>query len=531
MTGEQHHKHVGVFALTICLVLLATGLWMLLFRPLTIDDAFITFRFSHNANQGHGLVWNVGESPVEGMTSFLWTVILIPFASDKHSLYLWAKVLGALAGLGAAYVILESVKLAFGGRCIQWGALFLVVCPLLAFHSLNGLETGLVLLLTSAMLFSSIKILSRPNGSISGSLRWAVVLGLLWLAGGMTRPELVLYGLLMSLFVFLRLESGRRRARLSAALFLSFVLPGSIYFVSRWQYFGFPFPLPFYAKHSEALISPHGTGYVALSFLGVLGGLGALGFLSYFIRGCSEHLRGIIGISLWPALIVCLCYAFFDPLMGFVYRFTTPFIGPLIVAASGSVCTVRSGTSVGRIRLLTSSLVVLATAQLLSGAIPAYHWAHINSEATRDCHQRVGETLALVSEDGSLIAVADVGGPAFFSGWKSHETLGLVTPEASMDGLSTGQLIESFKPDVLIISSYRKDKGVPDYARGYRLAKAVPWLVFSDEGPKSYQCVLARTDYPRFDELRTRLRDVGSREFPLPWYFRAYIWLKKSFRQ
>lgn len=39
------------------------------------EDAFISFRYSRNLVEGHGLVFNIGEKPVEGYTNFLWVLI------------------------------------------------------------------------------------------------------------------------------------------------------------------------------------------------------------------------------------------------------------------------------------------------------------------------------------------------------------------------------------------------------------------------------------------------------------------------
>ena len=39
------------------------------------EDAFISFRYSQNLADGHGLVFNVGER-VWGYSNFLWTVLL-----------------------------------------------------------------------------------------------------------------------------------------------------------------------------------------------------------------------------------------------------------------------------------------------------------------------------------------------------------------------------------------------------------------------------------------------------------------------
>ncbi|MGD2207611.1 MAG: hypothetical protein PVH17_12630, partial [Anaerolineae bacterium] len=43
--------------------------------PLTVDDAYISFRYSDNLARGHGLVWNIGQDPVEGYTNFLWVLL------------------------------------------------------------------------------------------------------------------------------------------------------------------------------------------------------------------------------------------------------------------------------------------------------------------------------------------------------------------------------------------------------------------------------------------------------------------------
>lgn len=37
-----------------------------LFLKCLAEDSFISFRFAKNFANGHGLVWNLGEKPVEG---------------------------------------------------------------------------------------------------------------------------------------------------------------------------------------------------------------------------------------------------------------------------------------------------------------------------------------------------------------------------------------------------------------------------------------------------------------------------------
>src|SRR5262245_2787031 len=38
------------------------------------DDAYISMRYARHLVDGHGLVWNVGEAPIEGFTNFLWVL-------------------------------------------------------------------------------------------------------------------------------------------------------------------------------------------------------------------------------------------------------------------------------------------------------------------------------------------------------------------------------------------------------------------------------------------------------------------------
>ena len=71
---DNHRMRRGVVLLFgVTLALLLAHAW--LYRFLT-DDAFISFRYSVNLAQGHGLVFNPGGERVEGYSNFLWVVIL-----------------------------------------------------------------------------------------------------------------------------------------------------------------------------------------------------------------------------------------------------------------------------------------------------------------------------------------------------------------------------------------------------------------------------------------------------------------------
>ncbi len=65
----------AVDLVSVCLVTgLAAALAIsavILERHLIFDDAFISYRYARNLADGFGLVWNLGEAPVEGFTNLL----------------------------------------------------------------------------------------------------------------------------------------------------------------------------------------------------------------------------------------------------------------------------------------------------------------------------------------------------------------------------------------------------------------------------------------------------------------------------
>ena len=246
----------------------------------------------------------------------------------------------------------------------------------------------------------------------------------------------------------------------------------------------------------------------------------------------NDYRRRILGLLIWPTVLLCTSYMFFDPVMGFVYRFTSPFLAPLLVAAVGTVYWVGQGGNTRFLRTVLKGLVLVTTLQLCSAVLPAYHWAHINSAETRSFHQRFGEVLNSISDTGKLVAFNDVGGPALFSGWDTLEGAGLVTPEVPFQNASKVDLVRSFNPDVIIESGCAATQSFPEHEKqGYRLLKPVPWIVYGDDGPKFYQCILGKTDYRALPELQEKLMQMGGPEIQTPWYLELFQWIKRIARQ
>ena len=71
-----------------------------------LDDAMISMRYARNLAEGHGLVWNPGEAPVEGYTNLLWTL----WMAAVHLLNLPESYVSlAIAASGGLTVVVSSL--------------------------------------------------------------------------------------------------------------------------------------------------------------------------------------------------------------------------------------------------------------------------------------------------------------------------------------------------------------------------------------------------------------------------------------
>ena len=119
-----------------------------------VDDAMISMRYARNLAEGHGLVWNVGQPPIEGFTNLGWTFVLalfhlIPFSPLHISLavmILAAAIL--LANTFVIYRIVEALDSSAQFAPLIAATLTTFYFPLV-FWSLRGLEVGALTLTIS----------------------------------------------------------------------------------------------------------------------------------------------------------------------------------------------------------------------------------------------------------------------------------------------------------------------------------------------------------------------------------------------
>ena len=211
------------------------------------EDAFIGFRFAKNLAEGNGLLWNIGESPVEGYTNFLWVIFCSVAVYAGTNLLVFAQVAGIVFSIITLIYVYNfcSKSLEFDSYSSLIACAFLALAGPFATWSSSGMETNLFTLLVIVCCYQEISYWkSRHKGAIVFSLSFCFLAAL-------TRPEgLGIFIILITLHLYRAYTAKQSKEFTNYAVLalVIFVLPFSFYFIWRISYSGFLFPLTFYAK-------------------------------------------------------------------------------------------------------------------------------------------------------------------------------------------------------------------------------------------------------------------------------------------
>ena len=247
MTETAGHKTRG-WTLT-ALAALATALFLdLLYYPDTLEDAYITFRYSQHLADGYGFgAWNTAGERVEGYSTFLWMLWLAaaPFLGlEIATLAKWTGIASHL-GLVALFFALPGARrrdlapadtpLAHPDAFRMAGLTLALYLPV-AWYATSGMETIAFALLVGLCLLLPL-VTER-----------AAVLALVAVALTLMRPEGVAFAIgCNALHLLLRRADGLslRPAGVGVAAALAAAIALTAF---RLQVYGDPLPNTFYAK-------------------------------------------------------------------------------------------------------------------------------------------------------------------------------------------------------------------------------------------------------------------------------------------
>lgn len=502
-------RHDGFNTVLLVALTAAYGPALVAWAPQPFEDAAILLRYSKHVAEGHGVVWNVGEPPVDGATDFLFMLAVAGLHRAGLALQDAVRGLCFASHLLTVALIYLAVRRLHGSR--QWmaalSAAYLAVGPGLAY-------TSACFGTPFFALFACLTwILANRLAREDASRRAALLFALSGLVMGLIRPEGVFLALLMLIaVVFMR---GVRRSLEPIVWFVGvFAVLGGAYFAWRWHYFGYPLPNPFYKKGGGALhwdglvVSVRGAARFSLPF--------ALAFLAGFrsrdtARQAAFALIPIAGfVGLWVLLSSEMNYHW-----RFQYAIQPIFLiaWPPLVEGLFAEWRLPPWRSLAPRSRLTAA--VLGGAVFL-GVLVYHHRMSRLPVLYADGNAAVGRALRDFRGRGYTIAVSEAGLLPLYSEWRAIDTWGLNDAWIAHHGGITEDYLAKQNPEVIAFHAYFSPLVPPvvntewdamvvklkDYAekRGYILA-----AVFG-ETPYDTQHFYVRPDFPDAAEIIRRIR-------------------------
>lgn len=245
----KRHAEVYWALAAMLLVVVLSFEWSALYHRNVCDDTLISLQYARNVAEGRGFVFNPGER-VEGFTNFLWVVFLaLAYPLSDGTSAGFVHFATAMSIVLAALDILLLYRL---GRLMWPGSLAPVVLALAlcaldnayTVWAMQALESHLLLF---AMLAACLFLWGEPS-------RWNALGAALALAATMmTRPDAVLFVAILGageLRWACRADVPRRALLRPIAILGMTALVFGVYFVWRYQYFGYLLPNTYYVKAS-----------------------------------------------------------------------------------------------------------------------------------------------------------------------------------------------------------------------------------------------------------------------------------------
>ncbi|MCA2001519.1 MAG: CPP1-like family protein [Chloroflexi bacterium] len=492
------------------------------------EDAAMLMRYAQNFAGGHGIVWNIGEPPVDGATDFLFMV------ASAALIKLGLTVGQAVRGIGFVSHLLTILIIYWANRRVHHANL-----PLALFSALY-LAVGTGLSYVSAYFgtpfFALAAVLTWTLGLILTRREkprfWLILaFALSGLVAGLIRPEGVILASLILLAVLVM-----RGLKNSTPILLTFgavfLVLGGMYFLWRWDYFGYPLPNPFYKKSGSAL---HWDSY-SNSLLNLL--RLCLPFAAAFILGLrSRQTAKQAFASLIPILGFAMAFILISDEMNYGARFQYALL-PIVLL---SWIPLVSGLSFPKMEISSvwERVVYAAALVFVFCGLVYYSWAQncflvsqqpaCDTPYERDGRYDMGKLLAEYRGKGYVIAATEAGLLPYYSGWTAVDTWGLNDQFIAHHGGLTTEYLDRYKPHIIMFHDYysplvppklteanlaqpwfRMTITMKEYAEANRYVLAA---VFGDS-PYDTHYYYVRTDFEDSERLIKQISEMKKYYYP-----------------
>lgn len=403
--------------------------WKVDFQAAPFEDAAILMRYARHLAQGFGIVWNIGEAPLDGGTDFLYLVMLAGFYKLGFSMETAVSVLGILSHFAGGSLLFwtlrrqQSAPLFWSVTATAYWLLGPGLWLTAAYFGTSFF--ALFLMLSWAMSLEMIQV------KVSNRKLW--LLGLVLLTTGLIRPEGVLLGGLMVLAI---LWQGNRATNqgLLIRYGLVFGLLGGGYFFWHWGYFGAPLPHPFYKKGG-------GSFYPWSLYTAILGTLKMCWpFILAFLWGIfSSQWKQVLRLSI-PLIGGVLMWGLLSDEMNFGFRFQYPLMG---LFAMSSFLVFPKGV-LEKVEIRFPLAITLALLVLWQG------WSAGSIRNYPDGRYYLAKSFQPYAEKGYRLATTEAGLLPYYSEWISLDAWGLNDRRVVEEGKLTLAHLEEWKPDLIL---------------------------------------------------------------------------------
>ena len=414
------------------------------------EDAAMLMRYSRHLAAGQGIVWNVGEKPVDGATDFLFMVVLAAVHGLGPSLETAARAIGLFAHAATVWLVFWSARRQLGASR-EWAlvpAVFIGVGPGLR-HLAAGYGTPLFAL-TAAVAWVAACWLARAEAGREA--RPALGFALAALVMGLARPEGVFLGGFMLLAVLVY-RGGQGAAAIVARFLLVFLTLGLLYFLWRWHYFGYPLPNPFYKKGGGTLY-----GHSLRQSWKNLWGLGWpflwLVPLGLAVRGAR---RAAVFVALPVVLFVTLFVLISDE-TNYVMRFRYPILPVLVIGC----VPVAQALVAGRRRLVPARVAPLVPLALAAALAVAQHQSYRFVAPQRLGLYDAGLVLRDYAARGFALVTTEAGLLPLVSEWRAVDAWGLNDQYIAHHGGIDESYLDRYRPELIVFHAYFSPR-VPDH--------------------------------------------------------------------
>lgn len=402
------------------------------------EDAAMLLRYAGHLAQGHGIVWNVGEAPVDGATDFLFMVMVAGLSKFGLRLEVASLLLTFTAHLLTVFLVYRMLMRQSNNNV--WAASFsaLVVMMGPAFSYIEAGFGTTVFALAGLWTFLFFLQMLQHGFAQKAAIGFAVAS----LCTGLIRPEGVLlsFGMLSALVV--KLESEDRKALLLRyGIFMG--IPGALYFGWHWFYFGYPLPNPFYVKGGGRL-------YVS-SLSSAMIGAGKMSFvlvplLLYGIWKGASRTQNLY--LLWPVAFFVGIWILMSNAMNYNHRFQYVLMPILWVAW---LPVLQSIWPDFRLKGWKLALGIGMTALMLT--MQAFVYV-LHSRMHVDGRAQLGTALSDYADKGYTMAITEAGNLPFYSNWKAIDTWGLNDKTISHTGIVESSYLDQYSPELIMIHDY-----------------------------------------------------------------------------